>query len=799
VTSPNRDSNLPVPATPLLGRERELAQARATLLRNDVRLVTLTGPGGTGKTRLALQVAAEVVDQFADGVVFVDLAPLVDPARLSSTIAPLLGVSDSGDDLLEDLKRAVHDRALLLLLDNFEQILPAAPIVADLLAACPGVKILVTSRAALQLRGEHELEVPPLGVPDLDHLPPPEALQQHGAIALFVERAQAVRADFELTAQNARAVATVCARLDGLPLALELAAARTRVLDPSVLAERLDRRLPLLTGGPRDAPARQRTLRDTIAWSYGLLDEPEQRAFRVLSVFVGGFTLDAAERVASSEGRGTSEIDADSPLGPHPSSLDLVEQLVARSLVRRLGEIGGEPRFGMLETIREFGLEMLEANGESARIRDAHLACCIDLADHAIRQAAGPNESGWLDRIEAEHDNMRAALQWSVRSASAAPLGLRLATTLGGNFWPTRGYHREGRAWLEQLLPHAARGSRERGKMLQMAGYLALRQNDYPAASAAYEEALEIWRALHDRRQIAATLRHYGVVPHHLGDFATARQMLEESLRLSQAVDDRYGTRLSMRNLADLYGDSGDLAAAVSSYEQTLSSARAENDHHETACALRGLGHLALAQGQYGRAEQYLRESLTLLKPLRDRRCTPLSLEGLACITVGPGWADRSARLLGAAQAMQAQTGAPSPPSTRADYVRTVADARQALGQERFEAAWAAGAAMGLDAAVDLALGERRSDGQATGVPLAIGTPADAPRSVVPLTPREQEVVTLIAQGFSNRQISERLTLSVRTVERHIENVYNRLGISGRAGRAIVTAYALRHGLIAPA
>ena len=795
-----------------------MARARATLLRDDpsaspsragisatptsgqARLLTLTGPGGTGKTRLALQVAAEVADRFADGVRFVDLAPLADPARLAATLASALGLADTGDRLLDDLKRSLQPGSLLLLLDNFEQILSAAPLLVDLLAASPGLKLLVTSRAALQVRGEHELDVPPLAVPDPDRIASPEALQDHGAVALFVERARAVRADFALTAANARAVATICARLDGLPLALELAAARTRLLTPEAMVERLERRLPLLTGGPRDAPARQRTLRDTIAWSYDLLAPAEQRAFRALSAFVGGFTLDAAERVVRDEGRGASEIDPNSSLAPHPSPLDTVEHLVARSLVRRAGEVAGEVRFGMLETIREYGLELLDASGDAPAVRTAHLAWCVDLADQAIRHASGPNESQWLDRVEAEHDNVRVALEWSVRSADAAPLGIRLATTLGTNFWPTRGYHREGRSWLGQLLPRAAPGSGERGRVLHAIAYLALRQNDYPAASAAFDEALEIWRALGDQRRIAANLRYHGVVPHHLGDFATARRMLEESLRLARAIGDDQGVRLSVRNLADLYADAGDHAAAVAAFREALASARAQGDHHETAYALRGLGHLAREQGQYDRAEAYLRESLALLKPLKDRRCLPLTLEGLACLAVRPGWADRAVTLFGAAQAMQAVTGAPSPPSAMADYQRTIADARQALGPERFEAAWAAGAALSLEEAVDLALAAPVPDA-ATDVAHA-GQPRDATASPaasrpgVPLTPREQEVVALIAQGLSNRQISEALTLSVRTVERHIENVYNRLGITGKAGRAIVTAYALRHGLV---
>jgi non-specific serine/threonine protein kinase len=472
----------------------------------------------------------------------------------------------------------------------------------------------------------------------------------------------------------------------------------------------------------------------------------------------------------------------------------MVEALVARSLVRRLGEAGGEARFGMLETIREYGLEMVATHQETAALCERHLQWCAQLVERTIPAVSGPEQSASLDRLEAEHDNVRAALLWADQTGDSSGLGLRIASQLGLNFWTIRGYHREGRAWLTRLLARVPARSSARAIALRSLGNLALRQNDYPAASAGLGEAAEIFRELGDRRGVAETLRHLGVVPHHLGQLDAAQAILEESVAISRELGDLSTLGIALRNLADLAQDRRDSTRSVALYNEVLTIARERQIPHDIAYALRGLGNVARAQGQYDRAEQHLRESLALLKPLRDRRCIPLSLEGLACITVGPGWAERAARLLSAAHAMQAQTGAPSPPSTQADYQRTVADARQVLGLERFDAAWAAGAALSLDAAIDLALAARSLDDPADAS--SAGTSPAASHAAVPLTPREREVVALIAQGHSNRQISERLVLSVRTVERHIENVYNRLGISGKAGRAIVTAYALRHQLV---
>jgi len=810
LSSPDtRPNNLPIQTTSLLGREREVAQIRELLLRDGARLVTLTGPGGTGKTRLALHGAADLVDRFADGVFFVDLAPVSDPSLIATTIAPVLGVAESGERLVDDLKRFLQQRALLLVLDNFEQLLAGSSVVADLLAASAGLKILVTSRAALQVRGEQQIEVPPLAVPDLSQTstqaPSVEALQQYPAVALFVERAQAVRPDFALTPENGQAVAAICARLDGLPLALELAAARVRLLPPEAMARRLEQSLPLLTGGARDLPARQRTLRDTIAWSYDLLSEPEQRLFRWLSVFVGGFTLEAAAAICEatpSEGSGAA---------PPIEVLEGVDSLIGHSLVRQREELAGEPRFTMLETIREFGLERLEASGEAASVRDRHLAWCINLTEQIEAHSGGSTHAAWLRRFDAENDNYRAALQWATSPDCDPERALRLAGLLR-NIWSVRGQHREGRAWLARILARSSARTAARASALEADGYLAVRQNDHAKAEPSLEEALAIWRERGDRAAVGRTLRYLALVPLQLREHDRARALLNESLAIARQAGDRRAIPLALRFVADLAYDTAEYAEATAAYEQTVVVSREMGNNHELAYGLRGLGNVARARGEYARARELLREALRLLASLRDQRCTPICLEGLACTEVGTGWAERAVRMFAAARALQETTGAPASPSEMADYQRTEIDAHAQLGEERFAAIWSAGAAMSLDEAVGYALVDDEPASQPETASLPAGadglspvmapsrpSPAQAEHSAnVPLSVREREVVALIAQGLSNREIADALVLSVRTVERHIENVYNRLGISGRAGRAIVTAYALRHGVSTP-
>jgi predicted ATPase/class 3 adenylate cyclase len=416
-------NNLPWQPTPLLGRERELGEVADLLHREDVHLLTLTGPGGVGKTRLALQVAADILEWFPDGAFFVELAPLTDPALLTSTVASVLGVREEGGrPVVEVLTAFLRDRQLLLALDNFEHLLPAAPVVSDLLRTCPGVKILATSRAPLHLRGEREYPVPALALPDPSRPEPVTQLIQYQAIRLFVERAQAAKPAFALTDENAAAVAEICRRLDGLPLALELAAARVKLLPPQALLERLDERLKLLTGGARDAPARQRTLRDAIAWSHDLLSPHDQTLFRRLAVFAGGCTLEAVEAVGNADG----ELD----------TLEGMASLIDESLLRQIDGPGDEPRFAMLETIREYGLERLEVSGESGTVQERHATYFASVAEALRPHLYGPDQGRTIRQLEAEQGNLRAALAWAVEHADAA-IGLRLTANLR-KFWLLR-------------------------------------------------------------------------------------------------------------------------------------------------------------------------------------------------------------------------------------------------------------------------------------------------------------------------------------------------------------------------
>ncbi|MCC7366780.1 MAG: tetratricopeptide repeat protein, partial [Chloroflexi bacterium] len=669
----------------------------------------------------------------------------------------------------------------------------------------------VTSRAPLQVAGEREFPVAPLALPSLTPATTLAQIASAPAVMLFVERAVAIRPDFALTETNAVTVAAICTRLDGLPLAIELAAARSRLLPPEALLRHLGEGLSFLVGARRDAPARQRTLRDAIAWSYDLLPPSEQQLFRQLSVCVGGFTLETA---AALHGDGAVR---DALSTDQVRLVDMLESLVVNNLVQRAADPGTDPRFRMLETVREFGIERLRAADEEVAGRARHLDWCLGLVERYQQHAQTTGHAEWLDRLESELPNLREALRCAESNPSSTRHGLRLANGLVG-FWLLRGHHREARDWLARLLARSPDRSAARAEALDGAGFLAVRQNDYSGATPLLEEALAISREIGDRRGIARSLLRFGVIPHHLGDLDRAQAMLEESLAICRAVDHPRGEEMALHYLGDLFFDRGKHGEAATLYEQALVLARRHHNNHGIAYAVRGLGHLARARGEYPQARKLLGESLRLLLDLRDRRCIPLCLEGLACMAVGQDWATRAILLMGAAGLIHEDTGALAPPSEWADYQRTVADARVALGGQRFAETWARGAALSLSEAVTLALDEVTTPtpgeytdaaGEAPGLPR--DPPAQRPDSIphaspppdssrspepdVPMTPREREVVALIAGGLSNREIATRLVLSVRTVERHIENVYNRLGITGKAGRAIVTAYALRHGL----
>jgi predicted ATPase len=697
--------NLPVQPTALLGREHELEAVRSLLLRDDVQLVTLTGPGGIGKTRLALQVAADVMDLVPDGVFFVSLAPINDPELVISTIAQVLGLREAGGrSLQETVTGYLQERHLLLVLDNFEQILPAAAQLAALLAECGRLTMLVTSRAVLHLQGEHEFAVPPLALPDPERATSAESLGRYAAVSLFVQRAVDVGAGFSLTDENVPTVAEICWRLDGLPLAIELAGARTRLLSPKGLLHRLERRLPVLTGGWRDLPARQRTLRDTIAWSHDLLDDAERQLFRRLSVFVGGFTLEAAEMVCPSDGE------------PGIDVLDGVSSLVDKSLLRQDDGPNGEPRFSMLETIREFAVERLEASGETASLRRRHAGYYLTLAEEAEIELRGAQQAVWLDRLEADHDNLRAALTrgqpetaGSAGDPALAELGLRLAGALVW-FWLVRGYVGEGYRSLEAALAASDRvtlstlATSARAKALGGAGHLAQYLGDYARSIALLEESVALFREAGDESGIAWSVGMLGEVARNRGSFEQAAALLEESLALARQIGDRWTMYHVLYRLGEMARNRGEYDRAATLYEESLVIRRDFGDRRGIAAALHSLGIAAREQGRPRQAATLLVQSLALHSEVQNKIGIAICLAGLAGIALTSEQPTRAARLLGAVEALCEAIGAPLLPAERAHYDRDRAAARDRLGEADFTAAWVEGRAMALEQAVAYAL-----------------------------------------------------------------------------------------------
>lgn len=729
--------NVPAPATPLVGRDREVEAVRDLLARPGVRLVTLSGPGGIGKSRVAFAVAACVAERFAEGVVFVSLASVADPALTVNAIAAALGVREEGGrSLLEDVKAALREKELLLLLDNFEHLIPAAPIVAELLRAAPDLKVLVTSRSILRLTGEHEYPIPPLTLPssaDLARLrdDPTAVLSQYSAVELFIQRARAVKPDFEVTSENAAAVAEICARLDGIPLAIELAAARIKVLSPQALLVRLGSRLELLTGGARDLPARQKTMRATIAWSYDLLDDAEKRLFQRLSVFAGGATLEAAEAICNPNG----DLGVD--------VLDGIASLVDESLLQEEDGGNGEIRFTMLGTIREYGLERLKESGEAEAIHRQHANYYLRLASRLKRRAESDEQGGVIARLDIERDNLWAALEWSqaefrgVKSApvepgdyaaARAPLaeslpvyremgdswGLAFALKDLGSVAYRQGAYEVARSSLEESVA-IFREMCEKWGLAQAAGLLSEVERTlgrYQEATTLGEESLALAREMGYREAAAWSLRNLGFVAQIQGDYQRATDYFEQSLAIFREDGDKQGLAWALNHLGDVHRDRGNDDRAAALYEESLALFREVGHAAGVAAVLHNLGYLAQRRGDLPRAARLFAESLSLSHEIGNEWSLAGGLAGMAAVEVGLDRPERAARLLSVAYALRDAIdpdGRVVDATNRREWQRTLDRVRGALSGAAFDAAWSEGRKMTVEQAIAAALTETAS------------------------------------------------------------------------------------------
>jgi non-specific serine/threonine protein kinase len=787
---------LPASLTSFIGRTRELITVKSLLTQAPVvgRLVTLTGSPGTGKTRLALQVAAALSGDFADGVWFVPLASIRDPSLVVSAIAHALGVREVRDQpLVERLITSLRARSALLVLDNFEQILAAAPLLTDLLGSCPGLEVLVTSRAALRLHGEREFLVPSLTLPEEGKLLTPEQALQYEAVRLFAERAQAVRSEFSLTEETAAAVAEICRRLDGLPLAIELAAARSKLLSPEALLARLGNRLAILVDGPRDRPARHRTMRSALDWSYELLEPAQQRVFRRLAVFVGGCTLEAATEVVLGPGQ----------LGP-PSTdvLEGMASLVDNSLLRLVERqssasrrSGPNSRLAMLESVRDYAWDRLIASGEVTALREQHAGFFQMLVSEAESELHAPEQTAWLDRLEDEIDNLRAMLRWSLDTGTPEP-GLRAAGALW-LFWTGRGYITEGRRWLAALLdlPGAAEETPGRGKALFTAGMLAWYQADHSPARTLHDGAMVTYQHLGDRHGVASAFFGLGQVALGQGDYTLARSLHTEALTLRRDLGDRWEIAFSLIQLGLVVHEQGDCATARALYEEGLGLRRQVGDHRGAEFALFGLAKVAQDQGDHALACSLYAESLAVADALDDRWGLAHAVAGFAELAAVRGQAERALLLAGAASGRLEAIGAALFPAWQTRFDLRLERARQELGHAASAAAWAAGRAMPPEQTITYALAALDApDLVPISQPPTIPTLGLHGTQLVPLTRREREVVMLIARGFTNRQIAAELVIATRTADTHVEHILDKLGLPSRAQAAV---WAAAHGLLA--
>ncbi len=773
---PGRDrvgAPLPASLTTFVGREREVLEVAARLRRSNVRLVTLTGPGGVGKTRLSLKVAEELAVEFVDGVAFIDLTSVTEPNKVAPTVAQAFDVREADDRSVADrLVDALRDRRLLLVFDNFEPVVAAAPLVARLLSSCPRMKVLVTSREPLHLAAEWVVGVGPLMLPDSDRSV--DDLLESEAVRLFVERAQAVRSDFALTDATARSVTGIVHRVEGLPLAIELAAARLAHLPPAALLQRLEHRLPLLTGGARDLPDRQRTLRGTIAWSYDLLPPEEQWVFRRLAVFVGGCTLEAAECIANTH----EDLGGD--------ALDVLGSLVSKSLLRQEEDHDAGPRFTMLETVREYGLEQLAESGDEQITRDQHAAYFLELAERADPAIwGGPDHARWLDRLETEFANLRAALAWFEKTGDGAAF-LRLAAALGG-LWHYRSHRVEGRAWLNRALviggdtvPLArAMACIKLGMLERVLG------GSHPADLVM--QGLALRRQMGDQRGIGRALMNLGNVLKDQTDYDRAISVLEEAVPILEQVSDIGGLATTRMYLGMAALEQGDMVRAETLLTDALALHHQDGFTYGVASTLLALGRIEAHHGDVGGAAARFTESLRLWAQVKSQEGVVDAMTATAELAVTCGRLDSAARLLGAASAIGEALGYVAPQRDRERRECAAKEARSALGEQPYAVAWDAGhmlsASQAAAEATDV-LGLMR----VRTVP-ATGTPADT----TGLTPREQDVLRLLVEGRSDRDIAQALGISYRTVTSYVRNILAKFDATSRTA---VAAEAVRRGLV---
>jgi len=802
-------TNLPARLDSFIGRQRAIVELKSLL--GATRFLTLTGAGGSGKTRLALQVATTLLTEFEDGVWWVALDALTDPALTPQQVASSLGISEQpGRTLPDTLTDALKSRKILLALDNCEHLIHAcAQLVETLLRSCAELRILATSREAFNIPGETIWPVPSLDVPDAYHLPPFEGLVQYESVHLFVERAESVQPAFLLTQENALTVTQICRRLDGIPLAIELAAARVKILSLEQIAARLDDSCRLLGGGSRTALPRQQTLQATIDWSHALLSEHERTLFRRLSVFRGGFSLEAVEAICAGNGIEQNE------------ALDLLSHLVDKSLVV-VAAGGGETRYRLLETIRQYAQSKLQECEEAARMRQAHCDWYLGFAERAESNVLGAEQATWLDRFEVEHDNLRAALAWSLDTGEgekAARVGVAM-----WRFWFVRGYLSEGRRWLERALAGFSEQTTVRAKTLRAAGILAGYQDDYLRAKELLAESLELFREHLDPQGASYALCSLALLARHEGDYAGAVSLLEESLQLSREVADHFGMTLTLADLGLTVLHLGDYERASALCEESLALSRERRDSRSIASALTNLGIVTLERGDGARARALCEESLAMRRQLRDKggcahtlamlgrmaiqqgdydRATAcyaeslalrqetgeqegiaIALEGLAAVAGMRAQAAHAAQLYGAAESLRQALGAPMTPIDRSYYERTVAAVRAQLDESIFLNAWTAGRTMTHEEAIVASRQtheHRRVTPDSAHTPARTSAPSSTRSAAFGLTAREIEVLRLVTQGLTYAQIAEQLIISPRTADAHLRSIYGKLGVNSRS------------------